>query len=70
MGVLASANLAFAGFAKVVDVKTVTDVYQQVMHFLIPLGQIGVAAATIYYILRKARAVTPVEVKRERRKRK
>lgn len=57
VGFLASVNLAVAAAVKVMDMRAIVDTYDQVMHFLIPLGQFGVAAVTIYYILRKARAV-------------
>ncbi len=71
VGVLASINLAFAAVARVIDVKVVQDTYNTAMHFLLPLGQLGVAVATIYYILRKARAIS-VELKgpAKRKKRK
>jgi hypothetical protein len=58
IGFLASINLAIAGAVKALDMKTAVDVYQNAMHFLVPLGQLGVAAVTIYYILRKARTIT------------
>lgn len=69
MGFLASINLAVAAAARVLDASSVVDVYDKAMHFLIPLGQFGVAAVTIYYILRKARAV-PLKTEKKPAKRK
>jgi len=51
VGLLASANLGIQGTAKWLDILT------NAAHFLVPMGQVAVAAATVYYILIKARAV-------------
>lgn len=48
---LASVNLGIEGTAKWIDILT------NAAHFLVPLGQVAVAVATVYYIIRKARAI-------------
>lgn len=56
VGLLASANLAGAGI--ITGVEKVIVGIQPFLHFLMTVGQVGVAAVTIYYIWSKTRALT------------
>ena len=63
VGTLAAANLSVEAAAKLIDLMT------QAAHFLVPLGQVAVAVATVYYILRKAKAIkVPKQKKHEQAK--
>lgn len=60
VGMLGAANLSVEAAAKLIDLMT------QAAHFLVPLGQVAVAVATVYYILRKAKAIkVPKQKKNE-----
>lgn len=69
IGFLASANLAAAGAARALDsFEHFVGWLQNIIQFFVPLGQVAVAAATVYYILRKAKTVKIAAGKRKSRK--
>lgn len=51
VGLLAAANLSLAGL------QTFLSSLQPILHTMLSVGQVAVAAVTVYYIWRKARAV-------------
>ncbi len=57
VGVLSSANLAFAAVRGGAEEFSVAKA-ESIAHLLLTVGQLGVAVVTIYYILRKAWAVS------------
>lgn len=59
---LAASNLSLAAL------HTLLSSLQPILNTLLIVGQVAVAAATVYYILRKARAVPEPKPKRKRKK--
>ena len=58
VSILASANVAAEGANKVVShLASQVDVWQAILHLIVQIGQAAVAAVTVYYIWRKAKAV-------------
>lgn len=51
VSLLAASNLGLAGVSNFLDKTT------QILHILMTLGQVGVAAVTIIYVIKKIRAL-------------
>lgn len=71
MGFLASINLAAAAGANAISgtvdrVNQLVGSFQNIVQFFVPLGQVAVAAATVYYILRKAKAIPEKKIRRKK----
>jgi hypothetical protein len=61
---------AAAGASALTRVEEFISTTQHVIQFFVPLGQVAVAGATVYYILRKAKSIPIPSVKKTGRHKK